>query len=261
MLLKKQTVKIKETGEGIREPNGHNIILFQKDGEEGHPPVISVLDCLESVWSMESCQPDLSHEEPLDGLILTLLSQNTNDVNRDRAFHILKRDFPNWDLVVRTDLAKLRESIKVGGLSNVKSVRILSIVERLQEKFGKPTLMPLKTWKRQEIEGFLSTLPGIGTKTIACMLVFEFSIPAFPVDTHVARICSRLGFVGKGTKEVLIQQRMEELIPPSRYLGAHLNMIRHGRTICRARKPLCEKCPVRSYCPYFLLGDKVKGMR
>lgn len=259
MLQKTLTVKIKERAYGPEELTCQNSPLFPGGGDEGSPSVISVLDGLESLWSMESTQPDLSHEEPLDGLILTLLSQNTNDVNRDRAFNMLKKEFNDWDQVLKADLEKLRESIKVGGLSNVKSVRIRSIAEHLNKLFGKPTLLPLKSWSRREIEDFLSTLPGIGAKTIACMLLFEFSIPAFPVDTHVARICSRVGFVEKGTKESLIQKRMEELIPPSRYLGAHLNMITHGRSICRARKPLCEQCLINGCCRYFSALERQKG--
>jgi len=252
-------MKIKEPACGQEEYRCGKSAIFQEDPDERNSFVTHVLDRLESLWSMESIQPDLSHEEPLDGLILTLLSQNTNDVNRDRAFSMLKKDFPEWGQVVNADPGKLRDSIKVGGLSNIKSARISSIARQLQNLFGKPTLMPLRSWKRQEIEDLLRSLPGIGAKTIACMLVFEFFIPAFPVDTHVARICSRLGFVEEGTREALIQQRMEELIPPSRCLGAHLNMITHGRKICRSRKPLCEECALRYYCRYFLSSDRKKG--
>jgi len=231
-----------------KQENEH---IRKKNSDDGDPSVITVLDGLERTWAMESANPDLSHEDPLDGLILTILSQNTNDRNRDRAFESLKRDFPTWEQVLRSEPWELQDSIRVGGLSRVKAARIHRILNILKEKFGEPTIQPLRSLQRKEIEDFLRTLPGIGAKTIACVLLFEFSIPVFPVDTHVSRVCQRIGFVPEGTGEPSIQVVMEKLIHPSRYLGAHLNMISHGRNICKARKPLCGQCTVRHCCRYF----------
>lgn len=230
--------------------------LRKKNSDDGVSSVITVLDGLERTWGMESANPDLSHEDPLDGLILTVLSQNTNDRNRDRAFKSLKRTFPEWDEALRSEPWMLQDSIRVGGLSRVKASRIHQILNILTDRFGEPTIQPLRSWDRKDIENFLRTLPGIGAKTIACVLLFEFSISVFPVDTHVSRVCQRIGFVRRGTPEPSIQLAMEKLIHPSRYLGAHLNMISHGRSICRARKPLCEECPVRNCCRYFSEGNK-----
>ncbi len=208
------------------------------------------LDILEKTWGMESNPPDLGHEDPLDGLILTLLSQNTNDRNRDIAFSRLKDAYQQWDDVHRASPEDLVDLIRPAGLANVKARRIRYILEIILEEFGELSLKVLKRASRERVQSLLQRMPGVGPKTIACVLVFELGIPAFPVDTHVSRFCRRIGWVGSNLKPEEIQQVMEGIIEPSRFLGAHLNIISHGRGICTARKPKCEKCSLRPSCNY-----------
>lgn len=210
----------------------------------------TTLDVLEKIWGMESNPPDLRHEEPLDGLILTLLSQNTNDRNRDIAFSRLKDAYQQWDDVYRASPEDLVDLIRPAGLANIKAGRIRYILQMILEEFGELSLKILKRASREKVQSLLQRMPGVGPKTIACVLVFELGIPAFPVDTHVSRFCRRIGWVDINLKPEEVQQVMEGIIEPSRFMGAHLNIISHGRNICTARKPKCEKCPLRPSCNY-----------
>ncbi len=210
----------------------------------------TILDILEKTWGMEGESPDLGHEEPLDGLILTLLSQNTNDRNRDVAFSRLKDAYQQWDDVHRASVEDLVDLVRPAGLANIKARRIKYILEMILGDFGELSLKFLRRASRERVQSLLQRMPGVGPKTIACVLVFELGIPAFPVDTHVSRFCRRIGWVGSNLKPEEIQQVMEGIIEPSRFLGAHLNIISHGRGICTARKPKCKKCPLQTKCNY-----------
>lgn len=214
--------------------------------------VEKVLDLLDYEWGQESNPPDFSHKDPLDGLILTVLSQNTNDRNRDTAFTRLKERYRNWQEVYEATPDELAEILRPAGLANTKASRIHSILETIKVKFGEISLVKLKSHSKNEIMRFLKDLPGVGPKTIACVLVFDLGIPAFPVDTHVSRFCRRMGWVGKTAKPEDIQRTMEDIISPVRYLGAHINIITHGRNICTARNPKCQRCSVSKFCDYFL---------
>ena len=231
------------TGESAKE----NLSIFS---EEDRMSIFSVIDILENLWGQESNPPVLSHEDPMDGLILTLLSQNTNDRNRDRAFSSLKKEFPAWKDVLHASQDAIAKSIKVGGLAKVKSERIKSITESVMLRFGEPSLRQMGSFNKDQIVSFLQGLPGVGPKTIACMLVFEFQIPAFPVDTHVHRFCVRMKWVPEKTSSHSIQQIMENVLPRERMLGAHLNIITHGRKLCYARNPKCKECPLSVICPF-----------
>lgn len=212
--------------------------------------VAQILDILEQKWGMEKDPPYLGHDEPLDGLILTVLSQNTNDRNRDTAFLRLKEEFPTWDEACEAGEERLIDLLRPAGLANIKAGRIINILQYIKERFGVFSLKELKGRSRQDVESFLGKLPGIGPKTIACVLIFDLGIPAFPVDTHVARFCRRIGWVEDSTPPDKIQKIMEEKMDPSRFLGAHINIITHGRNICNARSPKCDICPLYSLCPY-----------
>ena len=212
----------------------------------------AVLDALESSLGYESHPEDeFKNEDPLDGLILTLLSQNTNDRNRDKAFANLKRSHPSWDMVALLQPEEIAPFIRVAGLANIKSDRMKQLLEIIHHDFGAHSLKKMESWDVKDARAYLTALPGIGPKTVACVLVFELGMPAFPVDTHVARISRRLGWFSEKTPPEKIQSRLEEIMPPERCRGAHLNIIEHGRQVCHARKPSCAVCVIKEHCLFY----------
>jgi endonuclease-3 len=214
----------------------------------GH--VLAVLDRLEKCWHMEENPPHLRHEEPLDGLILTVLSQNTNDKNRDRGYVNLRKLFPSWESVATASSEDIREAIRVAGLSDVKSKRILEILEQIYKAFGAYSLKSLREKSSEEAKFFLLHLPGVGAKTTACVLLFDLGFPSFPVDTHISRFSKRVGWVKERCKPEEIGAVMEQVVPENRYLGGHVNIITHGRNVCLARTPRCSQCSVADLCVF-----------
>ncbi len=188
--------------------------------------------------------------EPLDELVLTVLSQNTSDVNRDRAFQSLRARYPTWQEVAAAPAGELAASIKVGGLSNVKAPRLLSMLREIQEREGGRLDL---SWMREapapRVGEYLRTLPGVGPKTAACVLAFSLGHPTVPVDTHVFRVARRLGFLDERANAEKAHAIMDELVPPSMRVRTHVGMIRLGRAICRAGRPSCELCPLQDLCP------------
>ena len=205
--------------------------------------ILKILDALESLYHNEANPPILGHPEPLDGLILTILSQNTNDNNRDKAFGNLKALFPTWPQVAKAGASKLENVIKTAGLARTKSAVILSTLETVRRDFGAYSLRPLA--ERGNIRDYLLRLPGVGAKTAACVMLFEFGKKAFPVDTHIARIARRTKIVPEKTKPEEISAFLEKIVPLERCLGGHVNMIQHGRTVCHSRKPACQSCVLK----------------
>lgn len=210
-----------------------------------------ILDALEALWKNETDPPaGLKHEEPLDGLILTVLSQHTNDKNRDKAFANLKSIYPSWELAAAASEEDIAVAVRSAGLGNTKAQKIKKILPSVKERFGDYSIIGLKDWPVEEVRKYLIGLPGVGVKTAACVLIFDLEMPAFPVDTHVARIARRLGWVPEKMSAEDIQEYLEAVLPPKRFLGAHINFIEHGRGICDARKPKCPECPVKKMCEY-----------
>ena len=218
--------------------------------------VLDVLEILAGLWC--HLRPArITREEPLDGLILTVLSQNTNDKNRDKAYVLLKACFPRWDDVLAATHEEIASVIRPAGLSNVKAMRIKEILKIIYDRFGDCSLKGLRKMKKDDIIGFLSSLPGVGPKTVACVLLFDLGLPAFPVDTHVGRLCKRIGWVSAKSSPPEIQKIMELIVPEKLYWSAHLDLISHGRNICLARRPKCGECPLneRKLCLYALGGN------
>jgi endonuclease-3 len=193
---------------------------------------------------------------PLDELVLTILSQHTNDLNRDRAYASLRRRFPSWEGVLRARPLELEEAIRVGGLAKTKSRVLQAVLRSIRRDQGRLDLSVLKTWPVEESSAYLRRLKGVGEKTACCVLLFSCGRPAFPVDTHIHRVALRLGWLPARATAARAHAALGDLIPKTRYLTAHLNLIALGRRICRARAPLCPRCPLRANCRYAARGRR-----
>lgn len=191
--------------------------------------------------------PWKSHGDPLDLLILTILSQNTNDQNRDRAYESLKKKFPTYESIVRAPTEKVAEAIKVGGLHQQKARRIQAILERIKKERGDYTLSYLTDLSTEEAVRELLKFDGVGKKTAGVVLTFSLHKPYFPVDTHINRIAHRLRLVKKNQDP---HDVMNGLVPDKLKYQLHLHLIWHGRQTCKARKPLCDQCVIADLCPY-----------
>lgn len=187
---------------------------------------------------------------PLDELISTVLSQNTNDVNRDRAFAALRRRFPSWEAVRDADLASVVEAIRPAGLANRKGPRIQRILRAITAERGTLDLTFLADLPVEEARAWLMKFNGIGPKTAAIVLLFSLGMPAFPVDTHIYRVSGRLGLRPAKMSVEATHRHLEALFPPATYYALHLNLIRLGRETCTARRPDCPRCPLRELCDY-----------
>ena len=189
---------------------------------------------------------------PLDNLMLTLLSQNTNDVNRDKAYERLTSRFPSWEEVMKADVGDVADAIRVAGLANQKSQRMQDILRWIYDRYGILNLDFLCDMDPQEVIETFCQLKGIGIKTISVVLAFSCGVDIFPVDTHVHRLCNRIGLVSPQTKSAeQTFELMQPRVPAGKAYSFHINLINHGRTICKARKPLCEQCPLKYVCNYY----------
>jgi len=187
---------------------------------------------------------------PLDMLVATVLSQNTNDKNSHRAYTSLRQKFPRWELVAASSPGTIRSAIRAGGMANQKAPRILNILNEVRKRYGRFDLSTLTLRSNEEIIAELTDLNGVGPKTAACVLLFSLGRDVFPVDTHVHRICSRLGLSPYPGSPEKTFDTMRRLIPRGKGYSFHTNLIRFGRTICRSNRPVCNECPVYAECLY-----------
>lgn len=187
--------------------------------------------------------------EPLDILIATLLSQNTTDKTSYIAFRNIKDEIGDWEEVLKAPPAKLKKAIRVCGLANQKAAAIKGLLRGLREKRGKLSLDYMKKMTDEEIFGELLMFNGIGVKTIACMLAFSLGRDVFPVDTHVHRVCNRLGLAKAATPLKTFEQ-MKHIVPEGKKFLFHTLLIKFGRKICRSAAPLCGKCPLYDHCEF-----------
>jgi endonuclease III len=190
------------------------------------------------------------HGHPIAELVLTVLSQSTNDRNRDVAYLRLRDRFADWRAIRDAPVAEVEEAIRPGGLAPTKSVRIQQILRALPHAADdEPTLDALATMPVEEGRALLTALPGVGRKTAACVLLFAYGLRDVPVDTHVGRVGARLGILpAKGTADA-IHDAMLAITPPGAELEFHVNLLRHGRRTCHAQRPQCPACPLRRMCP------------
>lgn len=195
--------------------------------------------------------------EVLDELLVTILSQNTTDINSDRAYQNLKSRFKNWEQVRRAPTALLEKTIKVGGLGGIKAPRIKRILEEVKNGNGSYDLSFLRKWKTDKVFSYLTTFEGVGEKTAACVLLFSLGRPVMPVDTHILRVSKRLGLVEEDDTPSSTQEELNRLVPKTAIYRFHLNLIRHGRLICKAQNPRCEVCCLRRNCRWYKENKRV----
>jgi len=189
--------------------------------------------------------------DPLSELIVTILSQNTADVNTERAYRRLRERFPTWEEALAAPVEEIAAAIRVAGLAQIKAPRIRAILADLARERGTLGLDFLADLPVDEARAYLTSLHGVGPKTAACVLLFSLHMPALPVDTHVHRVAGRLGLVPAGTTAERAHALLERLVPEALYYPFHLLFIAHGRTICHARRPACPTCPVSAECDYY----------
>ena len=190
------------------------------------------------------------HGHPIAELVRTVLSQNTSDLNRDRAYARLRELLPTWVAVRDAPVEDVIDAIKPGGLANTKGPRIQEILRELPSEAGAPTLDWLEEAPREEALDFLISLPGVGRKTAACVLIFTWGRPEIPVDTHVHRVGGRLGLFRPGASFAEEHDEIMRFTDAEDAYELHMNLITHGRRVCKA-KPLCGECGLRRMCPYY----------
>lgn len=193
-------------------------------------------------------RPDFA---PMDELILTILSANTSDINSGRAFQRLKAAYPTWQAVLDAPLEELTDVIRPAGMGPTKAPRIQAALRRVLIQRGEFDISFLAELPVEEGLAWLTQLDGVGHKTASIVLLFCFGKAAFPVDTHVQRVTQRLGLAGPKDDPARIKALWESLAPAEWFFALHLNLIRHGREVCHARRPACEICPLQAHCDYF----------
>jgi len=212
--------------------------------------VARIRERLRAVYGVPLMAP---HRHPIAELVLTVLSQSTNDRNRDVAYLRLRQRLASWEQVMAAPLAEVEEAIRPGGISKVKSARIQAILEAIaahpRDPGGRLSLDWLPHVPVLEARDYLLALPGVGRKTAACVLLFAYGIREVPVDTHVSRVGTRLGLLRGGAPFGQLHDQMLALTPPGQELELHVNLLRHGRRTCHARSPACGECALSRMCP------------
>jgi endonuclease III len=186
----------------------------------------------------------------LDEVVATVLSQHTSDHNSERAFAQLKAEFPSWEQVLAASGSQVADAIRRGGMADQKARRIKQILATICEREGRIDLSRLHDLDDEAVEEYLSSLPGVGPKTAACVLVFSMGRAAFPVDTHVHRVAVRLGWIPNGTSAEKAHRILGPAVPPAIRYDLHMALIEHGRSVCKAQYPRCGACVLRDDCAY-----------
>jgi endonuclease-3 len=212
-----------------------------------------VYELLVDTYGEPKNEPDY---DPVGGLIGTILSQHTSDVNSERAYRQLVTTFPTWEGVRDAPTELVAEAIRSGGLANIKARRIQDVLQELTQLQGDASgslgrsLDMLAKMPPEEAWRFLRKLPGVGPKTAACVLMFNMNEPVMPVDTHVHRVSIRLGLIGPKVSADQAHEIYAKVVPAEWVYPLHVNLIRHGRQICHAQRPECTRCPLYSECAF-----------
>jgi len=192
--------------------------------------------------------------DPLDELILTILSQSTSDANCYRGWEALRARYRDWESILAAPPGEVEETIRPAGLSKQKSSTILSTLARLKDEHGRPTLDHLEALDDAAALQYLTSFKGVGVKTAACVLCFSMGRDVIPVDTHVHRIALRLGLVPEGANAIRTHEILNEIVPPELRYELHVLLIGHGRAVCVARRPRCGECALSALCPGAVTG-------
>lgn len=187
--------------------------------------------------------------EPVDELIYTILSQHTSDLNSERAFNSLTQAFASPDAIAAAPEEAIEAAIRTGGLARTKAGRIKEVLRRIREEVGSYDLNFLTEMPLADAKAWLRKLPGVGPKTAAIILCFSLGLPAMPVDTHIYRVSRRLGLIGPRVTAERAHDMLEAMVAPEEVFAFHMYLIRHGRQVCKAQRPQCEKCVLASGCP------------
>ena len=206
--------------------------------------MLAIRDRLREMYGRPTHEP---HGDPVHELVLTMLSQNTSDTNRDVAYAGLRARFSSWEEVRDAPTEEVEEAIRKGGLAPTKAPRIQAVLRSIGDPID---LDWLRDAPREQALGYLTALPGVGRKTAACVLLFAFGRPEIPVDTHVMRVGGRLGLFRPGASFDEAHDEMLAITPPEDAYEFHMNLIAHGRRLCRPARPLCGECALLRMCPY-----------
>jgi len=217
---------------------------------------LAVYHRLRDVYGDPPTHPRL---DPLSELVCTILSQNTNDRLRDQAYRALVERFPTWEQVRDAPQDEVISAIQIAGLGQTKGPHIQSALRHITHERGTLELEFLRGLAIEQAKAWLTAMKGVGPKTAAIVLLFSLDMPAFPVDTHIHRVSRRLGLVPQTTSREKAHQLLEQLMPRETYYAFHLNLIRHGREVCGARRPHCESCILRDLCQYYLSTRAPQG--
>jgi endonuclease-3 len=193
--------------------------------------------------------PQQPSHAPVFELVLTLLSQHTSDHNSGQAMHRLIEAYPTWDEILAAPTAGVEDAIRPGGLAPTKSKRLQALLAEVKERVPDWELAFLAALPLDEAKQWLTSLPGVGPKTAACVLLFALERPALPVDTHVERVAKRLGLVPAKMPAAKAHDALEALLEPDEVYAFHVDLIQHGRRTCHARGPRCDECPLLPRCP------------
>lgn len=202
--------------------------------------------------------PTAGSIDPIDLLVETILSQNTTDSNSLRAFGRLKAAYAEFEALLLAPLSDIEEKIRGGGLSKMKASRIKDSLAKIKADAGFVDLGFLSRLEMEDARDYLLSLPGVGPKTASVVLLFAFGFPTMPVDTHVFRVSRRIGLVPEGANLIEAQSVLEEITPHDKYVSMHINLIRHGRRVCKARRPMHSDCALRSICDCYSRATRLK---
>ena len=194
--------------------------------------------------------------DPVDSLVTTILSQNTNDINRDKAKKKLDATFDSWQEILDADVEEVTEAIRVAGLGSTKAERIQTFLRTIKDEQGEFTLNHVNEMDKNEAKEYLQKFPGIGPKTAAVTLCFAFDRPVMPVDTHVHRLAKRFELIPDSTSRSKAHDILEEQVPDDRIYEFHINLIKHGRAVCKARNPKCQESFMAEYCVNCICQEK-----